>query len=338
MRLSATYVYEGDTIFAFHGNTLITHGTEHSAVEQTAVDYLNNLVKKDKEDDNATEVKSARFIETLNGLKGEILGNVKGLWDDEITVRWENGRIAKYDTRLEGKYTKTAGTGEPESALDYLTKTLDADYGRDKTSLSARLHDLDGVVAKVAAIVGTDELPAADARRLDGIALAAEHEQNEIREALAHLEQADYESFIPVEPFKASAVEQASLGQGAYNERVGRGGSWLDETIDDMIREADSTDFDRLLLEGPGQFVVDVDTAALADQGVTAQLAQTFIESKTAGLVGEAVEDYRKQFLAKAEIARRQELLERQRTARVAAEKQVEQEKSDNLPDESLFM
>src|ERR1017187_1490667 len=178
MRLSATYVYEGDQIFAFHGNTLITHGTEHTAVEQTAVDYLNNLVKKDKQDGENTDFKSARFVETPNGLKGEILGNVKGVWDEnEITVRWENGRIAKYDTRIEGKYTKTAAA-EPESALDYLTKTLDASYSHDKASLSSRLRDLDGVVAKVAAIVAT-EIPAADVRQLDGIALAAEHEQNE---------------------------------------------------------------------------------------------------------------------------------------------------------------
>jgi hypothetical protein len=329
MRLSATYVYEGDQIFAFHGNTLIDHGTNHLAVEQTAVQYLDNLVKKDKTDAAESDVRNARFIETPNGLKGEILGNVKGLWDDEITVRWENGRIAKYDTRPDGKYTKTAAA-EPESALDYLTKTLDASYSHDKTSLSSRLRDLDGVVAKVAAIVATNDIPAADARKLDGIALSAEHEQNEIREALAHLEQVDYEAFAPPASPTYAAVEQASLGGGT--------GSWLDETIDDMIKEADSTDFDRLLLEGPGQFVVDVDTAALADQGVTAQLATTHIESKTAGLVGDEVEDYRKQFLAKVEVARRQELQERQRTTRVAAEQQAEQEKSDNLPDESLFM
>jgi hypothetical protein len=105
-----------------------------------------------------------------------------------------------------------------------------------------------------------------------------------------------------------------------------------------MVRESADQDFDRLLLEGPGQFVVDIDTAALADQGVTAQLATTHIESKTAGLVGDDVEDYRKQFLAKVEIARRQELQERQRTARATAEKVAAQEESDNVSDEGLFL
>ncbi len=320
MRLSATYIREGDKILAFHGNTLIAHGTKFSEVEQTAVDYLDNLVKKDKADQDEAAFKRSRFVETPNGLKGEILGNVKGVW--------ENGRIAKYDTRGEG-YKYTAGTEEPESALDYLTKTLDTTYPHDKESLSKRIRDLDGVVAKVAAVISTG-VPAAEERQLDGIALAAEFEQNEVREALAHLEQVDYESFTPPAPPKFAAVEQASLGGGT--------GSWLEETVNEMFREAADQDFDRLLLEGPGQFVVDVDTAALADQGVTSQLATTYIESKTAGFVGEEVEDYRKQFLAKVEIARRQELKERERVARTAAEKQAAVEENDDLTDEGLFL
>lgn len=336
MKHSATYIREGDQFLAFHGNVLIAHGSKLADVEKTAVEYLDNMVAKDKREADEKQYKGARFVETPNGLKGEILGNVSGVWgEDEITVRWENGRISRYETRGAGyKYTSDA-PAEPESALEYLTKTLEADYAHDKQSLSARIKDLDGVVAKVAAILSANDaaIPAADQRALDQAALLAKHEQAEIREALAHLEQADYEAFAPPAPFRTTAVEQADLG--------GHTGSWLDETVNDMIREANDQDFDRLLEEGPQRFVADVDTAALADQGVTAQLAQTFIESKTAGLVGDELENYRKAFIAKVESARREELKDRLGDAKKQAkkaEKVKKKAKKDKTPDESLFL
>jgi len=330
MRVSATYIREGDKVFAFHGNTLIAAETTYAAAEKTAVEYLDNLVAKDKAEQEHTAFKQARFVETPNGLKGEILGNVKGMWDEnEITVRWENGRISRYETKGKGFKYHSDAPAEPESALDYLTKTLDADYAHDKASLTARIKELDGVVAKVAAVVQTG-IPAAEERQLDSLALQAKLEQNEIHEALTHLEQADYEAYQPPAPFRTSAVEQASLGGGS--------GSWLEETVQDMIREASDQDFDKLLLEGPVQFVADVDTPALADQGVTASLARTFIEGKTAGLVGDEAEEYRKQFVAKAELARRDELKSRLKKAKKQEEKKAKKAKKDKTPDESLFL
>lgn len=332
MKLSATYVREGDQIFAFHKDLLIAHGTRFAEVEKTAVEYLDGLSAQEDADIEAKKVSAAKYVETPNGLKGEILGNVKGQWGDrEITVRWENGRIAKYETHGEGFQYIATEPEKPQSALEYLEGTLNASYDHDKESLSSRVKDLDGIVAKVAQVVGTG-VSAADARKLDKIALEAEHEKHEVREALDHLENSDQEAFAPPAPFDYGVAEQADLGPSTQN-------NWLDETVEDMIAEAEGQDFDKLLDEGPGQFVTDLDTGALADQGVTQEMALSHITSKTAGLVGADVENFRKAFCAKIEQARRAELADRSKKSAEQAQKTASQEENaEEASDESLFL
>jgi hypothetical protein len=47
-------------------------------------------------------------ITTPNGLKGKVLGKVAGLWQDEVTVRLENGRIVHLPVAKDMKFERTA--------------------------------------------------------------------------------------------------------------------------------------------------------------------------------------------------------------------------------------
>jgi hypothetical protein len=65
-------------------------------------------------------------------------------------------------------------------------------------------------------------------------------------------------------------------------------------------------------------------------------MALSHIAEKTAGYVGDEVEEYRSAWIARAEVARRQELASRKETLTREAAK-VEETISD-APDEALFM
>lgn len=83
-------------------------------------------------------------------------------------------------------------------------------------------------------------------------------------------------------------------------------------------------------------FVTDLETGALADTGVTRELAVAHVVSKTAGFAGEEIEDYREKFVARVEVARRHELASRKETTKKEAATRTEVE--SNAPDEALFM
>ncbi len=331
--LVPTFVREGNKVLAFFEDQLIASGTNFAKVEETAVDYLDHLELDRNTKDAEHKKASATRIVTPSGLKGEILGQQEGVWGEkEITVRLENGRIARLaahggnDKHLQ---YESGDDHEPESALEYLQGTLDEVPEGNKYSLIARINDLDELVAKASAFQRTASYE--DQRRASDIVIAAEHEKREVRDALSHLEQADAEAFAPPAPFHTGAVEQASLGGGS--------GTWLDETVNDMIVESANRDFDAILAEGPGQFVIDLDIGALADQGVTREMALSHITSKTAGFAGEAVEAFHEQFLAKVEDARREELKDRTKSAKKKAEKTAKHEKkADKIPDDGLFL
>ena len=326
-QLVPTFVREGNTILAFFEDRIIASGTNFAAVEESAVDYLDHLkLERDTKDAEAKKA-SAKYIVTPSGLKGEILGTQSGVWGKEITARLENGRIVRLEAHAGLEY-QAAEAPSSDSALEYLEGTLNQTPEGTKSSLVARINDLDELVAKASAFQRTASYE--DQRKASDIVIAAEHEKREVRDALSHLETSDAEAFAPPAPFRTGAVEQASLGGGS--------GTWLDETMDDMIREAADVDFDKLLLEGPGQFVVDLDLGALADQGVTHEMALSHIVSKTAAFQGDEVESYREQFLAKVEEARRGELADRTETAKAKAEKTAaKEEAADATPDEALF-
>lgn len=331
--LSPTFVREGNQVLAFFEDNLIAQGTVFAKVEQSALQYLEGL-SLDKNTKDAERKKArATHIVTPNGLKGEILGNHTGTWGEKlVTVRLENGRIARFEAHAGNDKDiqyKTVEAAAPESALEYLEGTLNETPEGTKESLTARIESLDGLV--IAATEFQRHASYSDQRKASEIVIAAEHEKREVRDALAHLELADAEAFAPPAPFKTTAVEQASLGRDS--------GSWLDETVSDMIAKSANQDYDKLLVEGPGQFVIDLETAALADQGVTREMALSHIVSKTAGYQGEVIEEYREQFLAKVEQARRDELKDRTKKSKKKAEKTAKKEKkAKKLPDDALFL
>jgi hypothetical protein len=331
--LAPTFVREGNQVLAFFEDQLIAQGTVFAKVEESALEYLEGLSSDRSAKAIEHKKSSATHIVTPSGLKGEILGHHDGQWGEKlVTVRLENNRIIRLEAHAGNDKDieyQTIEAAAPESALEYLEGTLNETPEGTKESLAARIDSLDNLV--VAATEFQRHASYEEQRKASEIVINAEHEKREVRDALAHLELSDAEAFAPPAPFKTGAVEQADLGPGS--------GSWLDETVSDMIAESASQDFDRILIEEPAQFVAGLDTGALADQGITREMALSHIVSKTAGYQGEAVDTYREQFLAKVEQARRDELKDRNKSAKKKAEKTAKKEKkAKKLPDDSLFL
>ncbi len=332
---SPTFVREGQHILAFYEDKLIAKGTRFAEVEKTALDYLEHLDTEHKLKMEKATRKAATHVTTPSGLTGQILNNTEGVWGEEVTVRWENGRISRYHVQAGGPggaFTfEQKETDKPQSALEYLEQTLNAAPDGTKASLAKRINDLDGLKQRAASVIQAGA-SYADQQKIDNIVIAAEHEQLEVKEALDHLEQADAEAFIPEQPFQPYAVEQADLGR--------TDGTWLDDTIDQMATEAEGTDVDALLAEEPGQFVADLDTGTLGDAGVTREMAYSHITSKTAGFADtEDRENLRTDFLARVEMARRDELADRLKAEQKKAKKQAKKAKKaeEDLPDDLLF-
>lgn len=327
-----TFVREGNQVLAFYEDRLIAQGTVFAKVEQSALEYLDNLTAKKHMQKEEAVKQAATHIETPSGLKGEILGRHDGQWGEKlVTVRWENGRISRYQAHAGNDDQiayKTAEAEKPDSALEYLQSTLDETPEGTKESLASRIDDLDELVVKATSFQHTASYE--EQRKASEIVIAAEHEKREVRDALAHLELADAEAFAPPAPFRTGAVEQASLGGGS--------GTWLDATVDDMIAEASAQDFDKILAEEPGQYVAGLETGVLADTGATREAAQDHITAKLAGTIPESHESYTQAFLAKVEQARRDELKERTEAAKEAAVKQASAEEQTDASDEVLFL
>lgn len=328
-----TFVREGNQVLAFYEDRLIAQGSNFAKVEESALEYLDNLTSKKHMQKEEARKQAATHIETPTGLKGEILGRHDGQWGEKlVTVRWENGRISRYHAHAgndDDITYKTAEQEKPESALEYLEGTLNEVPEGTRESLAARIADLDELVVKAAAFQRTASYE--EQRKASEIVIVAEHEKREVRDALAHLELADAEAFAPPAPFRTGAVEQASLGGGS--------GSWLDATVDEMVAEASAQDFDKILAEEPGQFVAALETGVLADTGATREAALDHISEKLAGTIPESQDGYRQAFLAKVESARRDELKDRSKAAKKAAKKQAKVEKqAGDTPDEALFL
>ena len=62
--------------------------------------------EKDEKDGEKKESSytTATHVQTPNGLKGTILGKQRGLWGDQVTIRLENGRIARFDVTPDDKW------------------------------------------------------------------------------------------------------------------------------------------------------------------------------------------------------------------------------------------
>lgn len=263
-------------------------------------------------------------VVTPGGLKGKILGSTKDLWDrEQVTVRLENGHIAHLNV---GEFQYVAADAPQATVVETLRERLAATVEHDKDSLVARVAELRAVKAEASAAVS--EASEQDAAALDSIVAAATYEIRTASDALDYLTDAEYESFIPEAPFQSSVVEQASVG--------GHTSGWLDVVAADMIEEAQSTDYQKLLDEGPEAFVASLHEAPLADQGMTLQMAASHVRTRTAGVTDEAHRDrFEAMFLERVEKLRRTELASRKtQTHRQAS---AERDEFESLPDDVLF-
>lgn len=326
--LTPTYTFEGEEVFAIHEGKVIASGTDIGKVESDAVKYLEGLkVTRDADKKEKAKKNATHFI-TPNGVKGEIIGRTASVYGEQITARFDNGQFGTFDVHPDHEVQwlteqKTASASNP---VERLASVLDTEYDHDRDSLAARHDALIALAAEAHSLVTKGASYSVEVE-LDQIRVAAELERRQVKEAIDHLDAADYESFIPSAPFEPRAVEQADLGQN---------NNWLDVTTQEMINESEGQDFDSLLTEGPELFVTDLDTGALADAGVTREMAFSHIVAKTAGFTGEEVDSYREAFLARIESARREELASRKETNHKEAA--AAQETQDNSPDDVLFM
>lgn len=265
-------------------------------------------------------------VVTPNGLKGKVLGRTQDVWGDYVRVRFENGHIAQLHVSDETKFVNDEEEVTADSPVEDLRSRLDTQVVGDKESLTARASELRAIKVEATTLIREAGVTEADTVALDSIIVEATHEVAEVSDALEYL--ATSESFIPSAPFQASVVEQASLGRDA--------GNWLDVIVADTIAEAESTDFQKLIDEGPEAFVAELDSAPLADQGVTRQMAASYIRTRTAGVQDDELRDkYETMWLSRVEEVRRTELASRK--TKTHKEASVEHDEHASLPDDILF-
>lgn len=262
----------------------------------------------------------ATHVETPNGLKGQVLGTVKGLWGDQVTIRLENGRIAKFDVTDGLKLQASQAPAHADlGAVAELQKRLDEIPDGTRHSLLARVEELKAIKREAGGLVRSKGITASTA---DTIVLYADQELHEVHDALEALDAAE-----PYAPPEHQVFEQEAVG--------GNDSSWLDDTLGEMIAEAESTDFDQLMEEGPGQLVAETETPALHDAEGVQMVAAARVASVTTGLEREAVADFKKEFLSRVEEARKAELETREEIQVQQREASVEEYDG---PDEGLFL
>jgi hypothetical protein len=265
----------------------------------------------------------AQTVETPGGMKGRVLARTPAMWGEEVTVRFDNGTIARIpvDKRLTFANVEQKTATSPIVGLD---ERLAATYTADRASLLSRYKDLKVLQLEAKShIAGASDTEAAD---LDRIIVQAANERLEIESALGAIGAAD-----PVEPF-ADPSKMAELGV----EQASTGGSkadWLSTVHDEMVAEAAANDYEKLMDEGPEAFVASLTASQLADAGTTRIMASRHINSKLAGADEDTRDSYEKVWLGRIEQQRKVALANFKEEV---AEKTASQEIS--APDESLFM
>jgi hypothetical protein len=273
----------------------------------------------------------AASITTPNGLKGKVLGKVAGLWQDEVTVRLENGRIVHLPVSKDMTFERTASAPKPTNPVEQFEQRLAASVDGTRDSLVLRNENLEKIAAEARELL-TEGVSDDVAEKLDGIVVSAYNEMVEIDHAIAHLDDEHTSAYAPPAPF---SMQAAASGEGAVS-LGGKDGSWLDKTANEMIAEAESTDFKRLMDEGPESLTAELETPALADAGVVRQMAASFIRTKTAGTDPQVRDPYEKTFLARVEECRRAELSSRKQSTQKEAA--AEEDAFKDAPDDSIFM
>lgn len=347
-----TYAFRDDGVYAIENGQVIAHADslERLALSTDDIHALETVTEHAKQENPGSmgpggapadtrvpwdgvysKAKVATHIVTPSGLKGKIMGKVNGIWGDEVTVRFENGHIAKLqvaDVELtsdgSAKIAKTVEASEDKVAWlrEKLAETAEGDEG----SLRARIADLRDIQEIATELASRPRIASVEREELDSVRAQAAYETAEVKDALEYL--ADAEPYAPPAHFASHVAEQATIG--GFGD-----GQWLSQVHDDMIREANETDYDQLLNEGPEVFLADLDPNLLADQGTTALLAHSFIEGKVAAAHPEVRAKYTELWVERVEQARRDMYASRKVT--IAKQAAAETDLYENLPDDCLF-
>jgi hypothetical protein len=324
--LTPSYEYHEDgSVSAIFEGREIAKGSSFDNVEETATDYLDGLQKKRDGDAAAEKERKATHIVTPNGLKGQIISRVGSIWGNQITVRFENNEIRRFDTTAGLDFIHEAAA-EPSNYTEALQTVLDRPVVSSHQGLSARVKELEALKREVHNHFASEHSSSRQ-RDLHRISMQADIELNDVKEAIAHLEAVDAANAAPAAPVYAAA-EQASFGRNASDD-------WLELTARQMVAESESEDLELLMKEGPTKLVSSLDDSAIHHAGTVQEIAANHIMGKTAGFQGPEVESYRESFVAAVEQARRRELGYRQEVARETATKK--EASLENVPDEALF-
>jgi hypothetical protein len=312
------YHFEGDTVYAIHEGRVIAKGDtdKMDEVESDATNYLKGL-KKEKDE---KKKKSATHVVTPSGLKGQVLQRTASVWGEQVTVRFENGQVSTFEAHgVKDWMNERTASANPVEGLDQrLAKT----YNHDRASLVARHAELVDLWQEARQLI-TSGVSYADQQKLDTIIVTAEHEGEAIQQSIEAIDSDSVEAYRPPE---SQVVEQADLG---------RADNWLDTVVQDMHAEAEGRDYEQILQDDPTLLAAGLDDGIVADQGASRELALSHIRSKVAGYVGNDVEEYVDQFLARFEAARRRE--QSTRTTDTRKEAATANSRVEDSPDEALF-
>ncbi len=250
----------------------------------------------------------ATHITTPNGLKGTILGKTKGLWGDQVTIRLENGRIAKFDVTDDSNLTYSTDQAQTTSPYARMASVLASDVDPTEAGMRKRLALLRTVKDEAKATFSTAAY--VDESTLHNFIVEADAQMNELQQALEALQEAE-----PYAPPTPQVFEQESMG--------GNDSTWLDQTVNQMIGENEAQNFDQMMNEAPEMLVAEQPTPVLEDEQAVTDVANDFVSSHTAGLNADATRDFREAFLVRVAKCREDELAAREddapRQAKTAA-------------------
>ena len=315
MNSEPTYIFKNGKVYTYQAGKIIASVSEEEFVEAEAA--------------HLASAEGATHVLTPNGLKGTVLGRVKGLWEDEVTVRFDNGRIASLPvSKL--TFAKEEEEESDEDEIKELEKKVESSISTyDATTLQDRISELDQIKAEASAHIASG-LSDEDLARVGSVIAQANYELQEIGDIAAAIEDERVAAFEAPAPFEIHVVEQGG-------PTGGRESSWLDQAIEEMTHEANSTDYTKLMDEGPEVFVAGLDREILADSGAVRSHASSWIRSKTAAADDDVREKYEKVWLARVEEQRRASLagIKEEMHKEAAATESVDY---DSIGDDSLFI
>lgn len=314
MNSEPTYIFKNGKVYTYQNGKIVASVEEALFVEEEAT--------------HLASAEDATHVTTPNGLKGKVLGRVKGLWEDEVTVRFENGRISslpvsKLTFSTEEEEEKADEISELENKVESSVSTYDAQ------TIADRARELDRVKVEASLFIDAG-LSDEDLQRVANVITQANYELEEIADVVRALEEGHVAAYDAPAPFEVNVVEQGG-------PTGGRESNWLDQAVEEMIVEANATDYTKLMDEGPEAFVAGLDRETLADSGTVRSLASTWIRSKTAAADEDVREKYEKVWLARVEEQRRANFVE----AKEEMHKEAAAEETtnyDTIGDDSLFL